>query len=158
MRLLQAMWTALLPTYKVLWLPTPQSANQLAYIAFLKRNLLDFKTYLAPTATPTRTDGTLAWVTTSTTITAKIHALQIKANTTLNALPGYYLVYRRLGGIPNEAQGELIGGTFITANTRLDYTDVVPTLDAYGYLATRFDLAGRRSISKTFTATAPLDQ
>lgn len=157
MRLLQTIWTPLLLGYKQNWLPTPESSLHEAYLAYLSRNLLEFRNFLAPLPNPTRLTTTLSWSHTTLIATALVHSINLKVNTVLNNLPGRYLIYRRLGDIPNEQQSELIGGTYTDANARLDYTDVVPTLDSYGYRVNRYDLNGQRATSKTFAPTSPLD-
>jgi hypothetical protein len=152
------MWKIMFQEEKDLWKPNPRSTNQEAYLTFLATNLLEFKTFKTPTIFRPRGTATLTWTFGTPSIIAQVHALKIHAGSQLGATHGAYLIYRRENDTPDETQQELIAGLYTNGNSALDYTDIVPTLNPYGYRATRFDQNGQKSASHTFTLTAPLDK
>jgi hypothetical protein len=157
MRLLQTMWPLLTSAFKADWKASADSSNQDAYLAFLSYNLRQFRNFLAPLGDKPRSTTPLTWNTVTQSITAEVHALRLFHDTSGITPLGCYLIYRRLGGIPDQNQNELVGGTYATTTAELNFLDVVPTLDAYGYRVTRYTVAGIASPSTACAATAPLD-
>ena len=158
MRGLQTYWKAYTQAYRDAWKPTPESSNHDAYLAYLKYNLTNFPNNLAINVQNSKIPTPLSWTTASKSLTPKVHSIRILHDKTGLPPLGGYLLYRREGGIPDTTINELVLVTWKATAIEFDYTDVVPTLNTYGYALVWYNNFTQKSNTVTFDPVAPLDE